>query len=381
VLYALLVSVSRQAAWDSLEIAALCAVIRYIKQPIVFTVDRGLIKAVLLFFLVTLLSMFFSAQPMAGAATFWDLLLCVLPLILATGFVKDRKQLTRILVLMASSIFITDLYAIWQGLHGNFRAAAFSLHPMTLAGYLIQMIPVLLVFFLEDQTMSKKCRIYFGMVLGVSTVALLCNGTRGAWIAVVLTLALYGVMAVKRKPKYLLGFVAILMVIGVIAINVPHIKARIDTISDNNYQSNSERLLMWHSAWNIFLDHPITGVGLGNYEKVYLEQYISPDAKERQGHAHNNFLQVLADRGIIGFLGLNYLFGYILYSSYRRYSKVKDLWGLAVFLVTISLLLQGLTEYNMGNLSVMRMYWFLLGLSHVSALGVNNIGLKDRELV
>ncbi|CUH94496.1 hypothetical protein P22_0562 [Propionispora sp. 2/2-37] len=363
--YALFSATIKEVAAFSLYLATLCAVIHHFKQPIIFAADKSLVRAIALFFLTALISIIFSERPMEGVGMTATLLQrMVLPFILVVGFIKQRRQFLRILVAMAVSLFIADLYAIWQGFYGNFRAAAFSEHPMTLAGYLLQMIPLLLVFFIEDQTLPRKYRTLFGIVLGVSTVALLFNGTRGAWIAVSLTLFFYGLLNIKRNPKYLFGFIALLMIIGIIAFNVPSLKHRIDSIVDKHYQSNSERLLMWHSAWNMFLDHPITGVGIGNYEKAYQEQYISPDAKERkQSHAHNNFLQVLADRGIIGFLGFIYLFGYILYSSYRNYSKTKNLWAIGIFLVTVSLLLQGLTEYNAGNSAVTRMYWFLIGLS------------------
>lgn len=379
-LYALFSSTFKGIANFSLCLATFLAIIRYIKHPVVFTTDPRLIKAIVLFFLSSSISIFFSGQPIEGIETLCDLILYTFPFILAIGFIKAREQISRLLIAMSVSILIADLYAIWQGLHGNFRADAFSLHPMTLAGYLVQVIPLILVFFIEDQTLSKKYRIFFGVVLVFSVIALLFNGTRGAWIAVILTLLFYGFLNIRRNPKSLFGFLAVILILGIIAFNVPSLKYRINTIGDNNYQSNSERILMWHSAWNMFLDHPITGIGLGNYAKSYQEQYISPEAKERrQNHAHNNFLQILADRGIIGFLGFNYLFGYILFSSYRRYSKINDLWGLAIFLITICLLLQGLTEYNMRNPSVMRMYWFILGLSHsLSVLRADHIELKDR---
>lgn len=365
-LYALFSSTFKEVGASFLYLAALCALVRHLKQPIMFSFDKGLARAVIIFVFTALISILFSAQPMEGVGAIGTLIIrTVLPPILVIGFVKQRQQLFNILVFMAMSIFVADLYAIWQGISGNTRAVAFSESAMTLAGYLLQMIPLLLVFFIEDQTISNKYRVFFGSVLGLSVVALLLNGTRGAWIAVVLTLLFYGFFILRKNPKYLFGLVAVLIAIGMLMINVPHFKHRIDTITDTKYRSNSERLLMWHSAWNMFLDHPITGVGIGNYEKAYQEQYISPNAKERtQSHAHNNFLQVLADRGIIGFLGFNYLFGYILYSSYRRYTKTKNLWGMAVFLVTISLLLQGLTEYNVGNSAVIRMYWFLIGLGY-----------------
>lgn len=54
----------------------------------------------------------------------------------------------------------------------------------------------------------------------------------------------------------------------------------------------------------MFRDHPVLGVGLGQYKDNYQQKYILPQAKEPYlTHAHNNFLPMLAENGIIGFAG------------------------------------------------------------------------------
>ena len=58
---------------------------------------------------------------------------------------------------------------------------------------------------------------------------------------------------------------------------------------------------MWESAYEMFKDHPVFGVGIGQYASKYLNEYKSPEAKEKQNHCHNNFLQMLAENGVAGF--------------------------------------------------------------------------------
>ena len=51
------------------------------------------------------------------------------------------------------------------------------------------------------------------------------------------------------------------------------------------------------------MDNFFMGVGKGNYADKYQKEYISPSAKEpTQTHAHNNFLQLFAEGGIVGFV-------------------------------------------------------------------------------
>lgn len=60
---------------------------------------------------------------------------------------------------------------------------------------------------------------------------------------------------------------------------------------------------MWHSAFQMGVDHPIMGMGKGNYIAEYQQVYITPLATEPDhGHAHNNFMQYLAENGIVGLL-------------------------------------------------------------------------------
>ena len=60
-----------------------------------------------------------------------------------------------------------------------------------------------------------------------------------------------------------------------------------------------ERMAHWWAAYAMWLDHPITGVGVGNYPVAY-EMYRMPGWKEALGHAHNILLNVMAETGLVG---------------------------------------------------------------------------------
>ena len=62
-----------------------------------------------------------------------------------------------------------------------------------------------------------------------------------------------------------------------------------------------ERLAHWQAAINMAQDNPWLGVGLGNYEVAYA-QYRLINWEYPLGHAHNYYLNILAEAGIIGFL-------------------------------------------------------------------------------
>ncbi len=60
-----------------------------------------------------------------------------------------------------------------------------------------------------------------------------------------------------------------------------------------------ERLAHWYAAIGMFADRPWLGVGVGNYAAVY-PAYKIPPWDDPLGHAHNIFLNVAAETGLVG---------------------------------------------------------------------------------
>jgi O-antigen ligase len=72
-------------------------------------------------------------------------------------------------------------------------------------------------------------------------------------------------------------------------------------ITPENY-AVAERLAHWQAALNMARSHPWLGVGLGNYELVY-PSYSLINWHEALGHAHNYYLNIFAEGGLVGLLG------------------------------------------------------------------------------
>jgi O-antigen ligase len=80
-------------------------------------------------------------------------------------------------------------------------------------------------------------------------------------------------------------------------------------ITSENY-AVAERLAHWQAALNMAQANPL-GVGLGNYEVVY-DQYRLLAWKFPLGHAHNYYLNILAEAGIIGLAAYIFFIGHNL---------------------------------------------------------------------
>ncbi|MBW4435788.1 MAG: O-antigen ligase family protein [Pleurocapsa minor GSE-CHR-MK-17-07R] len=89
-------------------------------------------------------------------------------------------------------------------------------------------------------------------------------------------------------------------------------------ITTENY-AVVERLAHWQAALLMAESHPFTGVGLGGYEDAY-PTYRLINWKFPLGHAHNFYLNVFAETGIIGLVGYLAMWGGILVLTWRARS-------------------------------------------------------------
>lgn len=122
---------------------------------------------------------------------------------------------------------------------------------------------------------------------------------------------------------------------------------------------------MWQSALNMFIEHPITGVGIGNYHKEYVSHYRSPLSKEDTWHPHNVLLSMLAQSGLIGTIGYLLLFIYLYYKSISNYIKDKNCIDLVYLSSLLAFSINGLTDCNFvgHNLKELTyMFYFITGM-------------------
>jgi putative inorganic carbon (hco3(-)) transporter len=89
-------------------------------------------------------------------------------------------------------------------------------------------------------------------------------------------------------------------------------------ITDDNY-AVIERLAHWQAAIEMAKTHPWLGVGFGNYESAY-PAYALINWPRALGHAHNYYLNLLAETGIIGLSAYLLMWSTIIVVSWRLIS-------------------------------------------------------------
>lgn len=86
-------------------------------------------------------------------------------------------------------------------------------------------------------------------------------------------------------------------------------------VTPSNY-STAERLAHWLAGLRMFQAHPLLGVGAGNYNAAYA-QFGLPDWPEPLGQAHNYYINVAAETGLLGLVAFLALVAVMLYLGWR----------------------------------------------------------------
>lgn len=191
-------------------------------------------------------------------------------------------------------------------------------HPNSLGGVMELAIPFLL-FSIYQYRKNVYYTILAGIALISSFFCLFASGSRGALLAVIGEICVLIAIYVYRKYKIqsLKKFVFSVILIVLICLLV--------FVKFHSRSYDSERLLLWTAAWQMFLDHPIIGVGFSNWKEIYQTTYISPLAKEPNlPHCHNFYLHILSTTGIVGTVAyFNLLIGQLKMSIRNSINEYK----------------------------------------------------------
>lgn len=176
---------------------------------------------------------------------------------------------------------------------------------------------------------GKKSSRLVQMSLGVSFVLLFVSFyytyTRGALLAFLIVAFLY---AATFGFKKILMFVAgIAVLVGIIFALDPSYSNRLKSTATQN-RGDDNRIRLLQANWDIFVDHPILGMG---YD-VYKDPAKSVPYTSRRGvaenlqdsHAHNQYVQILSSTGIVGFILFISFYLYFLWENLKLLRK-KDM--------------------------------------------------------
>jgi O-antigen ligase len=186
------------------------------------------------------------------------------------------------------------------------------------AGFAELVLPMALVPLLLARVRRERL-IIVSILAIIPLSALLLSASRGGIIALGAELAFLVLVLGLRKAvgrNLLVGTaVLVLAFLTVSWLGVGQILSRFSSLQTLEVQQ-AKRASMWHGTWQIFLDHPALGTGLGTLQQVYPPYETLYDGKI-VNHAHNDYLEALAETGTIGGICCAWFLGTLFVSALR----------------------------------------------------------------
>src|SRR5271157_415608 len=220
------------------------------------------------------------------------------------------------------------------------------------AGFAELLIPIALVPLVLGKVRRERLFLVALFAL-VPIVALLLSASRGGIISLAVQIAiLFLLLLVRRvRSKHILvgGMVMLCAVLAVSWIGVQQVLQRFTGFQSLEV-SEAKRAAMRADTWRIFLDHPVLGTGLGTLQMVF-PRYDSLYDGKIVNHSHNDYLEALAETGVLGGLCCAWFLGVLLHGSMRGLAELGSSFGASLNLSGLvgccGLLIHSLVDFNL----------------------------------
>jgi tetratricopeptide (TPR) repeat protein/O-antigen ligase len=255
--------------------------------------------------------------------------------------IQRKFQIQKIITTLIVIGFIISFFGIIQDLTWNGKM--FWLFPLThrgrpfgpyvnvnhFAGYISMLIPLSIgyLFSLKGKY-GLSFKPFLILAILVMFAALFSSVCRAGIVSLLLSLVFMGFLLVRLKSAKIekqLPFVfVILMLIGLAWFGSGRIVEKFSHLNDPSWQA---RLWVWRGTIEIIKDFPLLGTGLGTFVHIF-PKYRLPQTKLFFSYAHNDFLELLSEGGVLGFAFISILFFFFLRKTVRLLFSRRDTWAI-----------------------------------------------------
>ncbi|MDD4979839.1 MAG: O-antigen ligase family protein [Candidatus Omnitrophica bacterium] len=386
---ALLFPVSKAAIEVFSTLAILCYIVKKITQRKGISVTP-LNLAILTYLAICFISIFISSNPKISTRTFFGKTIQdILFFFVLVDTLNNEKRLKNFIYIFFFSSAVLGIDGIYQ----NFTRKDFIRHrptifvdriyatfptPNDFGCYLNAIIPFLItVFFARSR--AKTARFFLSGLFALLFICLILTVSRGAWFGFMASALFIGVWI------YPVGIFLLLLGLFIIVTQPFYptlIKNRLNNfllvfdITLLGDVGSIERKIFWQAGWKMFMYNPWIGLGLGtfmfNFKRFVVESY-----QYGPSYAHNCYLQILSEIGIIGLVSFLAILVLFFYNGIKTVIEQQKTFSWYILLASLAALLgysvQMAVDTIFYSLDLGLLFWILLGLG---AAAMNNIKLE-----
>lgn len=221
---------------------------------------------------------------------------------------------------------------------------------------------------------GRDKRLIFITAVGLMGIALLLSGSRGGFVSLVAEIFFLIILTTKTTNKVQFAvkiFLSVLLmaviIAGAILIGGESSLTRFaETAASSDFSTN--RTHIWNVTLSVIKNTMPFGAGLGAYGNAYTA-YDSLNGLERVEQAHNDYLQILADAGIVGLI-LGAYFLYELFKTGLRHAKTSSKFrrGIAIGALAgcFAILVHSLFDFVLHTTAIATLFVALISLVVVS---------------
>jgi putative inorganic carbon (hco3(-)) transporter len=252
-----------------------------------------------------------------------------------------------------------EAYARFGGIFG---------HPNLLGGFLALAIPSMAALVASEGVWWRRLSGYLLIIAAMAGLVL--TYSRGAWLGTGVALLILLPM-LKRGSWLILGPVLLGPVLVGMATSADAVLFRVKSIAAaGSDPALTNRLEIWGAAYRLVAEHPLLGVGLGNFQAAYGKLMV-PDLPlltyplELPEHAHNLFLNLAVEVGLVGVSA----FAWLLAVAFLRVRQIKrftdwrvGVWSMGLAAGLVAILVQSLVDVVVYQGFVAILFFTYLGV-------------------
>ncbi len=193
------------------------------------------------------------------------------------------------------------------------------------AGFVELILPLALIPLVLGRVRRERWPVV-GLFAVVPIGALFLSVSRGGIVSFGVELAVLALVMIQRRTmgKQLFAGAAVLLLalLMVSWLGVGQLLQRFSSLQSLEATAG-KRASMRRDTWQIFLHHPVTGTGLGTLQIVYPPYESLYDGKI-VNHTHNDYLEALAETGLLGGLCCAWFLGVLFSQSLKRLRQLNN---------------------------------------------------------